>query len=203
MQLVLRAGFSSHEAVRERRLLAFPAAGLVQGRELILNDEPSPGIHFVSPAPRRDRRGVGRARRYSVAIGHNPIGGFGIFRADRKQIVSDCCRRCRRCRGWTGYDGRCRLRRAACLASVDSCRCPACRSRIVFGGRCRRYDGYGSNGRWFRKIDRSHAGNSFLRRLRRWRIRTRWHNRSRWCWLRRGSDRRRNDRRRRAVPGAS
>jgi len=33
-------------------------------------------------APRRDRRGVGRARGYFAAIGRNPIRGFGIFGAD-------------------------------------------------------------------------------------------------------------------------
>ena len=99
MHLVFGAGFPSHEAVRERRLVAFTTAGLVQGRELVLNDETSPGVHFVSPAPRRDRRLVGRARRYFVAIGHNPIGGFGILGADGNQIVGDGCGRCWSCRG--------------------------------------------------------------------------------------------------------
>ena len=59
-QLIFRAGLSSHKTVREGRLVAFASVSIVQGGELVLNDEPSPGIHFVSPAPRRDRRVVGR-----------------------------------------------------------------------------------------------------------------------------------------------
>src|SRR5260370_5056971 len=142
MQLVLRAGFSSHEAVREGRLVAFASAGLVQGRELVLNDETSPGIHFVPPAPRRDRRLVGRARRYFVAIGDNSICGFGILRADGNQIVGDGCRRCWSCWGWAGDDGRRWLLRGARIDGVDSCRCfPCCRSRTVFGRRFRAYGG--------------------------------------------------------------
>lgn len=94
MQLVLRAGFPGHETIREGRLGAFAPAGFIEVRKLVLHDETSPGVHFVPPTPRRDRGGVGRARRHFAAIRRDPICRFGIFRADANQVVGGGRRRC-------------------------------------------------------------------------------------------------------------
>src|SRR5260370_33745387 len=73
MQLVLRAGFQRHETVRERRLAAFAPAGLIQGRELILDGEAGPRGPFFPPGPGPPPRRPGPARRGLSAHGHKPL----------------------------------------------------------------------------------------------------------------------------------